>query len=110
MAEPKYGVMGQTNPGAVWTAIYTVPAGVTGTYKLFVCRATASAGTFNVALREDGDARALKHYLAGAEAVAANARTVVGPFQADETDIIDVYGNDTNMVFTLVGIEEPKDK
>ena len=109
MATPASGVLGQATPGATLTTLYTVPPGVTATVRVHVCNIAAAAKTYRIAIREDGDSIANKHYIVYGTSLAANAFDSTPPLELDETDVITVYGEDANVAFSALGIEEPKD-
>ena len=109
MSTPASGVLGQATPGASLTTLYTVPKKMTVTCRVLVCNIEGSANAYRVAIREDGDAINNKHYIKYDESLAANTSAETTPLELDEDDIIAVYGEDSNVQFTVLGIEEPKD-
>lgn len=74
-----YKILGQahlttTSP----TDVYTVPASTeTIVSTIIVANITGSATTFDIALREDGDTLANKHYIAKEVPIAANDSTTL---------------------------------
>ena len=109
MATPASGILGQAAPGASDTTLYTVPKKMTVTGGIYVCNISAGALWYRIALREDGDSIANKHYIKYGLDLAANTGITIGPIELDETDVITVHAEDANIVYTFMGIEEPKD-
>jgi hypothetical protein len=101
-------VLGQVAPSATTeTTLYTVPD-VTGTTSstLIVCNRSGSGVTYRVAVRPKGAALATKHYLYFDKALPANDSfaSTIGMTLA-QADVVTVYASDTNLTFTLFGVE-----
>jgi len=86
-----YKILGQahlttTSP----TDVYTVPASTeTIISTMIVANITSSATTFDIALREDGDTLANKHYIAKEVPIAANdSTTLTLGITLEATDVV----------------------
>ena len=104
-----YKILGQANLTTTSdTDIYTVPSGVeTIISTMIVANISAGATTFNIALRQDGDTLADKHYIAKEVPVAANDSTTLTLGMALEaTDVVTVAAGTANALsFNLFGAE-----
>lgn len=109
MADPAIGILGQVIGATANYDVYTVPAGVSATVRVFITETGGGADTYSVAVRADGAAINGKHYVAVNTAIAANDVAHTAPLQLDETDVVTVKAG-ANTAFTVMGIEEPKDK
>jgi len=91
------------------TTLYTVPAGKeTIISTMIVANIGTAATTFNIALREDGDTLADKHYIAKEVPIAANDSTTLTLGMALEaTDVVTVAAPDlaNALSFNLFGAE-----
>jgi len=105
-----YKILGQAHMTTTSdTDIYTVPAGKeTIISSMIVANIGTAATTFNIALREDGDTLADKHYIAKEVPIAANDSTTLTLGMALEaTDVVTVAAPDAaNLLsFNLFGAE-----
>ena len=103
-----YKVLGQVNPAATTaTTLYTVPAATeTIVSTIAVANQAATAGTYRVAVRPNGDTLAAKHYLAYDISLPANTSdTLTLGVTMDATDIITVYASSANFSFNAFGSE-----
>ena len=103
-----YKVLAQVNPSATTaTTAYTVPSSTqTVISTITVANISASAVTYRIAVRPDGEALANKHYLAYDVALAANDTTALTlGITLDASDVITVYGSTANLVFNVFGSE-----
>lgn len=101
-------VLGQSAPAATTnTDLYTVPASTEAVVAcVVIANRAASAATYRLAVRPDGEAIANKHYLAYDVTVAANAaeawRT---PLTLNAGDVLTVYASSANLSFSAFGTE-----
>lgn len=103
-----YKVLAQVNPSATTaTTAYTVPSATqTVISTITVANISASAVSYRIAVRPDGDTLANKHYLAYDVALAANDTTALTlGITLDASDVITVYGSTANLVFNVFGSE-----
>jgi glucose-6-phosphate dehydrogenase assembly protein OpcA len=103
-----YKVLGQVNPAATTaTTLYTVPAATeTIVSTIAVANQAATAGSYRVAVRPNGDTLAAKHYLAYDISLPANTSdTLTLGVTMDATDIITVYASSANFSFNAFGSE-----
>ena len=103
-----YKVLGQAAPSATTaTTLYTVPSSTQAVVStIAVCNRAATAGTFRIAIRPNGDALATTHYIAYDSTVAANDSTfiTIGVTLGD-TDVITVYASSADQTFSAFGSE-----
>ena len=103
-----YKVLGQVAPSATTaTTLYTVPSSTQAVVStIAVCNRAATAGTFRIAIRPNGDALATTHYIAYDSTVAANDSTfiTIGVTLGD-TDVITVYASSADQTFSAFGSE-----
>jgi hypothetical protein len=100
-----YKTIAQDNPGAALTALYTVPASTSFVGTLWVGNISAAQTTFRVAVSMAGAAIANKHYLYYDVALPANDTFQVTGLSLATTDVLRVYGSDSNVTFNLEGVE-----
>jgi glucose-6-phosphate dehydrogenase assembly protein OpcA len=103
-----YKVLGQVNPAATTaTTAYTVPAATEAIVSsIVVANQAATAGTYRVAVRPDGDTLAAEHYLAYDISLPANTSdTLTLGVTMDATDVITVYASSTDFSFNIFGSE-----
>lgn len=104
-----YKILGQAHLTTTSdTDIYTCPASTeTIISTMIVANISASATTFNIALREDGDTLANKHYIAKEVPIAANDSTTLTLGMALEaTDVVTCSaGSADALSFNLFGAE-----
>ena len=103
-----YKVLGQVNPAATTaTTAYTVAAATEAIVSsIVVANQAATAGTYRVAVRPDGDTLAAEHYLAYDISLPANTSdTLTLGVTMDATDVITVYASSTDFSFNIFGSE-----
>lgn len=100
-------VLGQDNPGASATALYTVPTATDALVSaIIVCNVATSVKRFRIAIRPGGASLVTKHYLFYDTPISPNSSiSVVSGLTLAEGDVITVYGSDSNVVFTVFGQE-----
>ena len=89
--------------------LYTVPLKYMCRGRVYVAELTATAVTYRIAIREDGDGLANKHYVVYDSALAANGHDYSVELLLDETDVITVQASIAGVTFTFLGELEPKD-
>jgi hypothetical protein len=103
-----YKVLGQSAPSATTaTTLYTVPSSTQAVVStIAVCNRAATAGTFRIAIRPNGDSLANTHYIAYDSTVGANDSTfiTIGVTLGD-TDVITVYASSADQTFSAFGSE-----
>ena len=101
-----YKLLGRSNPGASLTALYTVPASTEAIAWLWIAEVGGTNATYRVTLAPGGAADAITHRLAWDAPIKANGSIPFPiPFDLATTDVVRVYGSDTDVVFNLWGIE-----
>lgn len=102
-----YRILGQQFPGTTTTTICgngTPASGAIVVSTLVVCNRTNATKTFRVSARPNGTALASQHYLAYDTAVPANDSVVMTlGITLASTEVLEVYGSDTNVSFTAFG-------
>jgi glucose-6-phosphate dehydrogenase assembly protein OpcA len=103
-----YKVLGQSAPSATTaTTLYTVPSSTQAVVStIAVSNRAATAGTFRIAIRPNGNTLANEHYIAYDSTVGANDSTfiTVGVTLGD-TDVITIYASTANQSFSAFGSE-----
>ena len=103
-----YKVLGQVNPAATTnTTLYPVPSATEAIVStITVCNQAATAGTYRIAVRPNGDTLAALHYVAYDISLPANTSdTLTLGVTMDATDIITVYASSANFSFNAFGSE-----
>jgi len=104
-----YKILGQAHMTTTSdTDIYTVPAGTeTIISTMIVANIGSAATTFNIALRQDGDTLADKHYIAkGVACAAQDSTTLTLGMALEATDVVTVAAGTANALsFNLFGAE-----
>jgi len=104
-----FKILGQSNPSATTdTTLYTVGASKqTVVSSITVCNQGSTAGTYRIAIRENGDALVAKHYIFYDVELAAKATDVhtLG-LTIDASDIITIYASSANFSFNAYGSEK----
>ena len=103
-----YKVLGQVNPAATTaTTAYTVAAATEAIVSsIVVANQAATAGSYRIAVRENGDTLAAKHYLAYDISLPANTTdTLTLGVTMNATDVITVYASSANFSFNIFGSE-----
>jgi hypothetical protein len=109
MAISTYKVLGQVAPSATTaTTLFTVGAGkqiVVST--ITICnRSTTTPATYRIALRENGDTLANKHYVAFDAPIAARETiSFTLGLTCDASDILEVYASTGDLTFNAYGAE-----
>lgn len=103
-----YKVLGQSAPSATTnTDIYTVGAGKEAVIStITICNRSASAITYRIAIRTNGDTLANQHYIAYDNSVSANDTVALTlGITVDASDVVTVYASSANTSFNLFGSE-----
>lgn len=100
-----YKSLGQDNPGAVLTDLYTVPSSTEAVGTLFIGNRESAANTVRVALSVAGASIADDHYLLYDVSIPANDTAIINGIVLAATDVLRVYASDANVSFNFVGIE-----
>ena len=103
-----YKVLGQSAPAATTnTNVYTVPAATEAVIStIVIANRAATAGSFRLAVRPNGESIANKHYIAYDVPIAANdSTTLTLGITIDATDIITAYCSSANMSVNVFGSE-----
>lgn len=100
-------ILGQSNPGATLTDLYTVPSSTnTVVSTIMVANTTSSASTYRIAILPSGGSIGTQHYIAYDVAITANNSTAItiGATLA-AGDKIRVYGGASGITFAAFGSE-----
>lgn len=101
-------VLGQSAPSATTlTDMYTVPSATSATAStLMVCNRGGTTASFRVSIAVAGAVDATKQYIFYDNALPANVSfsATIGATLA-ATDVVRVYASNTNLSFTLFGVE-----
>jgi hypothetical protein len=103
-----YKVLGQIAPTATTnTNVYTVPASTeTVVSTIFVCNRGATAATYRIAIRKNGNSISNEHYLAYDALILANdAVAITVGCTLDAADVITVYASTASLSFNVFGSE-----
>lgn len=103
-----YKVLGQVNPSATTaTTLYTVPSTTESIVStITVCNQAATAATYRIAVRPNGDSLAAEHYVAYDVSLPGNATdTLTLGITLGDTDVITVYASTATMSFNAYGSE-----
>lgn len=103
-----YKVLGQSAPSATTnTDVYTVGAGKEAVIStITICNRSASAITYRIAIRTNGDTLANQHYIAYDNSVSANDTVALTlGITVDASDVVTVYASSANTSFNLFGSE-----
>ena len=103
-----YKVLGQVNPSATTaTTLYTVPSTTESIVStITVCNQAATAATYRIAVRPNGDSLAAEHYVAYDVSLPGNATdTLTLGITLGDTDVITVYASTATMSFNAFGSE-----
>jgi uncharacterized membrane protein len=104
----EYKVLGQAAPSAETpTPLYTVPSDTSAvTSTITIANRGATAATYRIAVRKNGDTLENKHYVAfGTQVLANDTIAVTIGITARATDIIEVYASNGDLSFNLFGSE-----
>jgi hypothetical protein len=97
--------LGQANPGAALTALYTVPGGGQTTLSVTICNTGVFAESYRVSVAPAGAVDHVKQYLAYDTVVAANTTNRIDNIQLRAGDVVRVYASNTSVSFTAMGLE-----
>jgi hypothetical protein len=100
--------LGRGNPGAVNTALYTLPAATTAVVKsIVVCNTSGSAQTYRVFLDDSGSSYTAATALFYDDTVNANETKFLELFAAMATvgGSLAVFASTTDVTFTVYGAE-----
>jgi hypothetical protein len=103
-----YKVLAQSAPSATTdTDVYTVGAGKQTTIStITVCNRSATAATYRIAVRPDGDTLANEHYIAYDAPIGANdSVTWTIGMTCDATDVVTVYASTADLSVNIFGAE-----
>jgi len=103
-----YKVLGQSNPSATTaTTAYTVPVSTqTIVSTITVCNQAATAGTYRIAVRPNGDSLAKQHYVAYDVSLPANTTdTLTLGLTLGDNDVVTVYASSADFSFNAYGSE-----
>jgi len=103
-----YKVLGQSNPSATTaTTLYTVPSATEAVVStIVVANQAASAGTYRLAIRPDGETLAAKHYIAYDVSIPANStHTYTLGLTLNASDVIAIYASSASQSFNAFGSE-----
>ena len=103
-----YKVLGQSAPSATTnTDVYTVPSARESVIStIVIANRAATAGTFRLAVRPNGEAIADQHYLGYDVPIAANdSTTLTLGLTLDATDVITFYASSASMSVNVFGSE-----
>ena len=103
-----YKVLGQSAPSATTnTTIYTCPAATQMvSSSVVICNRGATAGSFRIAVRPNGNALANQHYIAYDSPILGNETVSFSiGMTVDADDLVVVYASSADMTFTLFGSE-----
>jgi hypothetical protein len=103
-----YKVLAQSAPSATTnTDVYTVGAGKQAIIStITVCNRSATAATYRIAVRPDGDTLANEHYIAYDAPIGANdSVTWTIGMTCDATDVVTVYASTADLSVNIFGAE-----
>lgn len=98
-------ILGQANPGAILTALYTTPNGVITTLSVKVCNTNGFIETFRISVALAGAVDSLKQYLIYDKTIAANESDEISGVYLKSGDVVRVYASDAAVVFSAIGVE-----
>jgi hypothetical protein len=108
MATATRKVLGQSYPSAATvTTLYTVPAATeTVVSSLVICNQSGVSDAVRVAIRQDDEALATKHYIYYGLVIPANDTFVMtAGLTIDAGDVVSVYATNGTCSFSLYGQE-----
>lgn len=100
-----YKTLGNANPGASLTVLYTCPSGYDAVAKFVACNRSTSPRTFRMAVSPAGAAIADDHYWYYDVEIPPNDTIEIDGIGLDQTDVVRVYGQDDQVSFNLNGVE-----
>lgn len=107
MATYNYKILGQREANASLEDLYTVPSSKEAIVSTIVVNEHGGgSSTYRIAVREDGDSIADKHYLVYDATIAANDTvTLTLGITLEATDVLSVYASDADVSFNAFGVE-----
>ena len=102
-----YKVLGQSSPAATTaTTLYTVPASTEAVVStVTVANRAASASSYRISIRPNGEALANKHYIAYDTSTGGNDTTALTiGITMDAADVLEVYASNTDLSFSASAI------
>jgi hypothetical protein len=103
-----YKIIAQASPAATTdTTLYTVPSSTQVTISsITICNRAATAATYRIAMRPNGETLADKHYIAYGASIPANDTIALTlGLTADAADVITVYTSSASVSFGVFGSE-----
>ena len=103
-----YKVLGQVAPAATTdTTLYTVPASTEAVIStIVVANRSATARTYDIAIRPNGATLANQHYIAKTVTVgASDSTTITLGLTLDAADVVTVQASTTDLSFNIFGSE-----
>jgi len=103
-----YKVLGQVAPAATTdTTLYTVPSATeTVISTIVVANRSATARTYDIAIRPNGDTLANEHYIAkSVEVGASDSTTITLGLTLGAADVVTVQASTTDLSFNIFGSE-----
>ena len=103
-----YKVLGQVAPAAATdTTLYTVPSSTEAVIStIVVASRSATARTYDIAIRPNGDTLANEHYIAKNVTVgASDSTTITLGLTLNAADVITVQGSSEDLSFNIFGSE-----
>jgi hypothetical protein len=103
-----YKIIAQNSPAATTdTTLYTVPSDTEIVISsITICNRAATAATYRIAMRPNGETLENKHYIAYGATVPANDTIALTlGLTADAADVITVYASTASVSFGVFGSE-----
>ncbi len=102
-----YKILGQSAPASTTATLYTVPASTeTVVSTINVANTGASSATISIAIRENGDTLATKHYLVKDLTLpTASVFTYTAGITINATDVITIISSTNDVAFSAFGSE-----
>jgi hypothetical protein len=100
-----YKTLGNANPGAALTTIYTAPSSTEAVAKFVAANRADVVKTFRMAVSPAGAAIQPDHYWFYDVEIPAHDSVEVDGISMAATDVVKVYGEDDNVSFNLNGVE-----
>jgi len=100
-----YKTLGNDNPGAALTDLYTVPAATEAVAKFVAANRSSGPLTFSMAVSPASAAIQDPHYWFYQTTIPANDSVEVDGISLATTDIVRVWGETVDVSFNLNGVE-----
>ncbi len=100
-----YKTLGNANPGAALTTIYTAPSATEAVAKFVAANRSNVVKTFRMAVSPAGAAISDDHYWFFDVGIPANDSIEVDGISMAATDVIRVFGEDATVSFNVNGVE-----